>query len=283
MSQFHKQPVTHVGTVELNVLDLAEMTGFYTEVIGLRILKEQGQRVELTADGRTPLLVLDEREGLHPKLPRRAGLYHFALLLPSREDLGAAIRHLSVHGIGLGAADHLVSEAIYLNDPEGNGIEIYRDLPPEGWIWEGPEVRMATDPLDAQAILAAADAQGVKWAGIPEQTLMGHIHLHVSDLEAARRFYGEGLGFEVVSRYPQALFMSTAGYHHHIGLNTWNGAGAPPQGSDSAGLAEFSVVYPDETSKQEAAGRLRALGFEPAEREGRISVTDPSGNRLSLV
>ncbi|MET3575463.1 catechol 2,3-dioxygenase [Bhargavaea ullalensis] len=256
------------------------MTTFYREIIGLEILDKKDGRVELAAGGKTPLLVLRTSETVHPKHPRRTGLYHFALLLPSRADLGTAVRHLSRHGIPIGAADHLVSEAVYLEDPEGNGIEIYRDLPPDQWKWDGAEVRMATEPLDLPAVLAAADA---KWEGMPPDTVMGHIHLHVSDLEEARRFYGDGLGFKVVSHYPQALFMSDSGYHHHIGLNTWNGKGVLPQGPDSAGLAAFTVVFPNDTTRSAAAGRLRSLGWEPSGAGDRMTVSDPSGNRILLA
>lgn len=282
MTSFHKAPAVYTGAVYLNVLDLDAMKAFYTDIIGFRVLSEADGRAELTADGKTPLLVLENREGLHPKRPNRAGLYHFAILLPSREDLGAAILHFIQKGVRLGASDHYVSEALYLNDPEGNGIEVYRDRPADEWNWNDGQVDMATVALDGDAVVRSAQEAGRTWNGLPEQTIMGHVHLHVSDLAETKRFYGEGLGFEVVTNYPGALFMSTARYHHHLGLNIWNGEGIPAQEKDSAGLKAYTLVFPDSEAVLKAAQQLRAIGAEVSEDGGQTVTADPSGNRIIL-
>lgn len=188
-------------------------------------------------------------------------MYHFALLLPSRNDLARILRHfIQIRYPLQGASDHLVSEAIYLADPDGNGIEIYSDRPSAAWNWENGEVEMATVPLDAENLLAEGD--GEAWTGLPSNTLMGHIHLHVSELQKTEEFYIQGLGFNIVNRYGrQALFISTGGYHHHIGLNTWNGVGAPAPLENSVGLKRFSLVLPNkETRKSDrAAAKDRCL------------------------
>jgi len=204
--KFHQPPHIYTREVILKVTDLDKLTRFYTEIIGFTVLEKGDNRVVLTADGKNPLLVLEQPEHILPKEPRRTGLYHFALLLPTRADLGKAIKHFSKHQIPLGASDHLVSEALYLSDPDGNGIEIYRDRDPETWKWQNDFVAMSTDPLDARAIVEESGSE--EWKGLPEGTLMGHVHLHVASLPETQAFY-EALGFNVVTHYPQALFMST--------------------------------------------------------------------------
>src|SRR5690606_17607427 len=184
----------------------------------------------------------EQPEHIFSKEARRTGLYHFALLLPTRADLGKAIKHFSRNEVRLGASDHLVSEALYLSEPDGNGIEIYRDREPEAWTWQDGFVGMSTDPLDARAVVEASGNE--EWDGLPVGTVMGHVHLHVANLAESQAYY-EALGFEVVTPYPQALFMSTGKYHHHIGMNTWNGAGAPRPSKESAGLEAFTLVYPE--------------------------------------
>lgn len=282
MTFFHQAPAVYTGAVYLNVLDLNAMKDFYTGTIGFRVLSEMDHRIELTADGKTPLLVLESRVGLHPKRPNRSGLYHFAILLPSREDLGAAALHFIRQGVRMGASDHYVSEALYLNDPEGNGIEVYRDRPADDWNWNGGLVDMATVALDMDGVVRSAQEAGRTWNGLPSETVMGHVHLHVSDLEETERFYRDGLGFEVVASYPGALFMSTACYHHHLGLNVWNGEGIQAQEKDSAGLKAYTLVFPDTEAIRKAVEQLCAIGAEVSEEEGQIVAADPSGIRLIL-
>lgn len=281
--QFHRAPHIFVSHVELKVEHLERAKRFYRDGIGFRVLAEDDRRVELTADGKTPLLTLIQLADVIPKRGRTTGLYHFALLLPTRTDLARMVMHLAEWGIPLGSSDHLVSEALYLNDPDGNGIEIYRDRDPAEWEWvlDGREVRMAVDPLDFHDLLAGVSRE---WHGLPAGTLLGHIHLHVADLAAAERFYVEGLGFDVVNRYGrQALFLSTGRYHHHIGLNTWNGVGAPRPPANSVGLEAFTLQFPDEDRRSRALLQLEQLGAAVTERNGQYMTEDPSGNRIRLA
>lgn len=276
---FHQPPHIYTGEVVLKVTDLEKLTSFYTEVIGFRVLEKTHNHVILTADGENALLVLERPKDIQPKEPRRTGLYHFALLLPTRADLGKAIKHFSKNHISLGASDHLVSEALYLSDPDGNGIEIYRDREPETWKWQNDLVAMSTDPLDARAIVEESGNE--EWDGLPEGTLMGHVHLHVASLPETQAFY-EALGFRVVTHYPQALFMSTGNYHHHLGLNTWNGAGAPRPSEESAGLGAYTLVFPEEATMAAAIAKIKGLGATVKSKAGHFVAEDPSGNEIIL-
>lgn len=276
---FHKSPVTYTGEVYLNVMDLDRSVQFYTEIIGFKVLEEAERKVVFTANGETPLLIIEQPENVNSKEPRKTGLYHFALLLPERADLGMLIKHFVKNNVALGASDHKVSEALYLSDPDGNGIEIYTDRKPELWSWKNGKVAMSTDPLDAESIVA--ESEGHEWNGLPVGTIMGHIHLHVGNLTEAETFYN-ALGFEVVANYPQALFMANGKYHHHIGLNTWHGGGADRPSKKSVGLQSYTLIYPTETVLKEALGRVEALGSQVAPTINGFTVEDPSGNRIFL-
>ncbi|WP_374054824.1 VOC family protein [Rossellomorea sp. FM04394] len=278
---FHKEPHIFVGEVNIKVENLERSLSFYQEVIGFQVLEHTGKRATLTADGIRPLVSLEQPENVTPKQPGTTGLYHFALLLPNRTDLGKILEHLIKLNIQLGSSDHLVSEALYLSDPDGNGIEIYRDRPSSDWTWNGNQVEMAVDPIDARGILAEADGQS--WDGLPAGTVMGHIHLHVSDLKSTQDFYGRGLGFDVVSRFgSQALFISTGGYHHHIGLNTWNGVGAPSPAENSVGLNWFTLHFPSEEKRATIIRKLQSMGATIQEQNGKLLTEDPSRNRIYL-
>lgn len=225
-----------VARVALLVNDLAGVARFYEDALGLDRLGGGGEEIRLGAGGQ----VLLELRGDHraPRATRReAGLFHAAVLLPSRAALGRWLRHAGDAGLPLqGASDHLVSEAVYLSDPEGNGIEVYADRPRERWVDAAGAIRMATDPLDADGLLAAADGP---WTGAPDGTVMGHVHLQVGDVAEAERFYAGALGLEVVARYPGAAFLATGGYHHHLGANVWNSRGAGLRRPEATGLAEL--------------------------------------------
>ncbi len=271
-----------VGAVHLIVTDLEGAVAFYTGHIGLRVRVRDAESARLGA-GDGDLLVLAGRPAA-PRARGTTGLYHFALLVPTRADLADALRHLVVTGTPLtGGADHGVSEAVYLSDPEGNGIEIYRDRPRAEWPREGDSIVMTTDPLDLHALLAESEASGAAWSGLPAGTRMGHVHLRVARIADSERFYVGVLGFDLVTRYgPAALFVSAGGYHHHVGLNTWAGEGAPAAPEGAAGLHRVEVRVPDAAELERLRARLNAAGekIEPSA-EGFV-VRDPSGHRLAF-
>ena len=201
------------------------------------------------------------RTGSQPIARRaRLGLYHFAILLPDRPGLARLVRHLSSTGIHVGAGDHLVSEAFYISDPDGLGIEVYADRPRASWRRVGRQLKMATDPVDVQGLLATAG--DVPWTGMPAGTVMGHVHLHVGDLDRAAAFYADGLGFDKTTwSYPGALFLGAGGYHHHVGVNTWAGASAQPAGPDDARLLEWTLALPDAGAVAATYASLDAAGY----------------------
>jgi catechol 2,3-dioxygenase len=251
---------THIGPVTLQVADLARSIDYYERVLGLRVIRgSPGSAMLGTQDGMMPLVILHERPGAAPVPKRgRLGLYHFAILLPDRAALGRFARHLADSNMYAGMSDHLVSEAMYLTDPDGLGIEVYADRPRTEWKHEGRQLLMALDPLDVDGIIAAA--QGERWNGMPAGTIMGHIHLYVGDLEDAARFYHAGLGFDKTAwSLPGALFLSAGGYHHHLGTNTW-AAGAPPAAENDARLLEWEIRVPGATAATGALDSLRQAG-----------------------
>ncbi|GAB6988675.1 VOC family protein [Paenibacillus pini] len=280
---FHREPSTFVGQVNINVTNLERSLQFYQEVIGFKILERFENQAILTADGKTPLLTIEQPDNVTPQQPRTTGLYHFALLLPKRADLAQVVEHFITNRYAVqGASDHLVSEALYLGDPDGNGIEIYADRPETTWRWADGEVAMTTEPLDIEDLLT--EVQGGVWNGLASATVMGHIHLHVSELQKTEEFYNKGLGFDVVTRYGnQALFMSTSQYHHHIGLNTWAGVGAPTPPANSVGLNWYSLVFPSEEARKETIVKLKSIGALVHEENGIVLTKDPSGNHIRLM
>jgi catechol 2,3-dioxygenase len=279
-------PATDVGVVALTVADLARSLAFYTETMGFAVLRREkgpsGDEAVLGA-GNTLLLVLRERPGA-PHPPRSAtGLYHFAILVPTRADLGRWLGHWLELGLPMpGQGDHLVSEALYLNDPEGNGIEIYRDRPREQWTWQDGQVRMATDPVDIRGLLEEARAEGKPWDGLLDGTKIGHIHLQIGDVSPAEQFYAGILGFDVVAKMPSALFVSAGGYHHHIGMNTWHSRGRGPAPEGSAGLRHFTLRLPDAAPIAAVVARLDAAGIPHREEEGGVVFEDPWRNQIVL-
>ncbi|RDI45758.1 VOC family protein [Falsibacillus pallidus] len=279
---FHESPNIYPGEIELSVENIDQSTRFYQEIIGLKILQQTEKTAVLTADGQKPLVRLVQPEEIAKRNPSSAGLFHFALLIPDRKSLADVLRHFALAGYPLqGGSDHLVSEAIYLADPDGNGIEIYSDRHPDDWKWENGKVSMDTIQLNVNDLMAKWD--GDEWTGLPEDTIMGHIHLQVSDLNQSEQFYTGLLGFDVVNRYgSQALFISTGKYHHHIGLNTWNSKGAGPQPENKTGLNWYSLIYPSEQERNAAAAKLAAAGYSIKENHHEVLVKDPSGITISL-
>ena len=270
---------TRLGSIRLRVADLERLSRFYTEAIGLRMLDRDDGLVRLGVDDDAPLVELEEAPGAPPKPLHTTGLFHLALLVPTRTDLASALRRVVTTGWRLtGASDHLVSEALYLSDPEGNGIELYHDRPRQEWPLTGGVLRMDTLPLDLGSLLAEDDAEAD--GPMPPGTTLGHVHLQVSDLAPAELFWSDALGLDVTVRgYPGALFVSAGGYHHHVGLNTWAGFGAsrPPDGAQ--GLVRFELVLPDSGSVAAASDRLAQVASVELTEEGTVA-SDPSGNTV---
>lgn len=286
-------PQTQMGAVALAVADLAQSMDFYRTHIGLSVLYEDGQNEATLNEGRgeavlgvaqRPLLHLVEQPGIAPVARGRTGLYHYALLLPSRAALGASLRNLMGTRTRMGgASDHGVSEALYLSDPDGHGIEIYRDRPRAEWPFADGQLQMTVDPLDAEGILADGSSHG-PWSGLSPETVMGHVHLHVDDLARAEDFYVHGLGFDLMQRFgDQASFVSAGGYHHHLGLNIWAGAGAPPPPEDAARLLWYEIVLPHKAALEGALARLQGAGTPASQDDRGWWVYDPAKNLLRLA
>lgn len=276
---------TAIGTVRLRVSDLQRSVAFYQTIVGLQLLAQDAQSASLGVPGSgKPLLKLREIPEAQPRSRRSsAGLYHFAILLPDRRSLGLALRRLVEVGIHVGQADHLVSEALYIADPDNNGIEIYRDRPRSEWQWDGNgHVRMPVDPIDWEGLLA--EAGDAEWKGLPAGTTMGHIHLHVTELPTTEHFYVDVLGFNVVAHMADsAMFISAGGYHHHIGLNVWAGVGAQLAPENTPGLDDYEIVLPTEEVQMAIFARLQAASVPLRTERGAIIVHDPSGIAIRLV
>jgi catechol 2,3-dioxygenase len=276
-------PDTSLGRVELVVGDLDSMASFYEQAIGLAPISRSGSEIRLgSAEGGT-LIELAGRPDA-PLRPRHStGLFHTAFLVPSRAELARSVRRVIDAGWNFtGASDHLVSEALYLDDPEGNGIEIYRDRPRDEWRYDGGQLAMATLPLDLDGVMAELDSDDVR-AGA-DGTRIGHVHLQVSQIPPVEDFYEGGLGLDVTtSRYPGALFMSAGGYHHHVGTNTWASANAPAAQLGLRGLRRYTVVVPDAAERDRVASQLRAASYELADVDGGVEAVDPSGNHALLT
>jgi catechol 2,3-dioxygenase len=281
---------TRLGPVRLQVADLARSLAFYEHVLGLTQLASSPNGATLGSPGShdgdssaAPLVELVERPGARPMAARgRLGLYHVAILLPDRPALGRFVRHLAAEGLRAGAGDHLVSEAFYLTDPDGLGIEVYADRPRETWQRLGRELMLATDPVNVPDLVRAAGP--IPWTGMPSGTAIGHVHLHVDSTEQAGAFFSEALGFDRMTwRYPGALFMGAGGYHHHLGTNTWAGAGARPPAPDDARLLEWTIELPDVAAVDGAATSLARAGHPVARAAAtEVSVHDPWGTAVRL-
>ena len=277
---------TTIGTVVLQVADLERSLDYYQSVLGLRVLDRRdrddaGAAAALAAHSTgaatvSPILALHERRGAR-RVPTggRLGLFHFAMVLPDRPALGRFFRHLLDARIPYGAADHMVSEALYLTDPDGLGIEVYRDRPRAEWIVRNGQVIGGTDPLDSSGVLDAGD--GRPWEGVPEGSRIGHVHFHVGDLGQASAFYHEALGFDRVRwPFPGALFVSAGGYHHHVGLNTW-ATSHDPAADDDARLREWELVLPTPESVEAARDSVESAGYPIAGASSGFRSSDPWG------
>ncbi|MCW2959356.1 MAG: hypothetical protein JWP18_2159 [Solirubrobacterales bacterium] len=275
-------PGTVLGAVHLTVADLERSIGFYRTAIGLDVIARAPARVTLGA-GSAALLVLVEEQGARPSIGF-TGLFHFALLVPERTDLARWLAHAAADRVPLtGMADHFVSEALYLDDPDGHGIEIYWDRPRD--VWEGQVAeRMTTLRLDTKDLIATLDAPAREYGGLPAGTVMGHVHLRVADVDQAITFYRDLLGLGLMAQLgPQAAFLAAGGYHHHIGANTWGSAGAPPPPPGTAALRHASIRLPDVAERDRLLLRLAASGHAAEVTEDGPLVRDPSGNGLIIA
>ena len=275
-------PATTVGPVHLTVSDLNRSIGYWRDAIGLEVLARAGDQASLGAGGRE-LVAFREEPGATPAT-RYAGLFHVALLLPERRDLAAWLAHAARDHVPLsGASDHFVSEALYLSDPDAHGIEIYYDRPREHW--EGQTHRLTTLPLDVEGVLGELDdPENAPWDRMPEGTKVGHVHLQVSAVEPAIEFYRDVLGFDLMATYGgQAAFLGAGGYHHHLGANIWNSAGASAAPDGTARLLHATIALPDAEERDRVAARVADAGQEPEERENGLLVRDPSGTALVLA
>ena len=292
-------PDTIIGTICLTVLDLERSLTFYTTLLGLKVVKRVKGIAYLgvSSESSDYFITLVERQDAIQKQPDTTGLYHYAILVPSRVDLALALKNLTDKNYTLdGAADHLVSEAIYLKDPEGNGIEIYRDRARKEWEREDGILKMATNHLDLPSLFADLEQSNRSWTGMPKDTRIGHIHLQVSDIVEAEKFYVNILGFEITIRYEQsALFLSAGGYHHHIGLNTWAGTDIGPPPANSTGLRYFTIRLPNQIEEDKILERLSSnkievhrlgesgLTFEDPFKNGILVSSDASPRFLELA
>jgi catechol 2,3-dioxygenase len=297
MTSSYQMPAgIELGPLSLTIQDLSRSLEFYQGVLGMKLIGDGGSTASLSFDDRNTYLELVENR--QASLPRgRTGLYHFALLVPSRPVLANTLKHLLESDYPLaGASDHGVSEAIYLSDPDGNGIEIYRDRQRQEWPMRNDELRMDTRPLDAPGLLKEVVQKEAKikeaglseaereWAGLDPLTVLGHVHLKVASIPESEAFYVDLLGFQLMQRYgPSASFVSAGGYHHHIGFNTWESAGAQPPHEDAAGLRWFGLVLPDEASLDSLVKHLKDKNVSFQEERGGIIVRDPSENVLFLT
>ncbi len=274
---------TDIGKAAVAVSDLERSIQYYTQSLGLKLFGREGRTVQLGA-GENKFLDLTESPGAR-HYPRTTGLYHFAILVPSRLALARFIQHLAETGTPLGgASDHLVSEALYLSDPDDNGIEVYRDRPRTQWRFSNGKVEMATEPLDLDGILAELKGQREEWQGMAPDTRMGHIHLKVANVEESVAFYCDLLGFQLMARYgPSAAFVSAGGYHHHIGMNTWESLGAPPPPADAVGLRYYTIRLPERASLEQMTERLSKANIPLEDKPEGVLLRDPSKNAILLT
>jgi len=268
---------TRIGAVRLRVRDVKLCSGFYRNALGLHAISEQDLFVRLGVGGE--VLVELEEDADAERAANRPGLFHLALLLPSSRALASWLQHVQRAGWPLqGASDHGVSKAIYLSDPEGNGIEVYCDRDRGRWPFVDGQLRMGTERLDMQKLLDLAEGE---WAGMSDDTRMGHVHLRVNDIAASEYFYCALLGFDLMQRYgDEARFVSAGGYHHHLGLNVWHSRGAAPAPEKAAGLVHYQILLPATSSLTVLRARLEEAAIAVHEDEHALSVRDPAGNGI---
>jgi catechol 2,3-dioxygenase len=278
---FASRTPLHIGAVALKVRDLPALTAYYREALGFAQLDRDRSHTVLGAGG-VPLLYLESAPGAERDDSRTAGLYHTAFLVPTRADLARWLLDAAEKRVPLtGASDHFVSEAIYLDDPEGNGIEVCRDRGTEEWEWTGDSLKITTDPLDLDDLVAAAGSE--RWSGAPDGMRIGHVHLRVGDVGQAETFYRDTIGLAVTRRRHGASFMSSGRYHHHIAGNVWHSAGAGRRDEDRAGLAWFSFEAADDAAFDGVKARLMQAGAPLRDIPDGIETADPWGTNVRIV
>jgi catechol 2,3-dioxygenase len=280
---FASRTPLHIGAIGLIARDLDSLTDYYRRLLGLTVL-ERSERVARLGTGSVMLIEIEHRPNARPDDPATAGLYHTAFLMPTRQDHARWILHIARNRVPIaGASDHDVSEAIYLDDPEGNGIEVYSDRPRENWRRDGQLILQKTDPLDIDAIIREVDPASATYPSAPEGLRIGHVHLRVGDVAKAEEFYRGALGLDLTRRRGGATFMSSGGYHHHVAGNVWHSDGAGCRDGDRAGLAWFSLEAADHAAFEATAARLKVAGAPLQVTAGRIETEDPWGTRIRLV
>ncbi|MBM3529613.1 MAG: VOC family protein [Alphaproteobacteria bacterium] len=280
---FANRTPLRIGAVGLIARDLELLTNYYTQLLKLTVMERTGRFVRLGTGG-VMLLELEHRPDARPDDPSEAGLYHTAFLMPTRADLARWILHVAKARVPItGASDHDVSEAIYLDDPEGNGIEVYSDRQADQWRREGKTIFQKTDPLDIDAIIREVDPTTAAYPAAPEGLRVGHIHLRVGDTAEAERFYCGGLGMEVTRQRTGATFISSGGYHHHVGANVWHSHGARKRDNNRAGLAWFSVEAENAAMFDATRSAIAATGAPVGAIDGGIETADPWGTRMRLL
>jgi catechol 2,3-dioxygenase len=273
----------HIGAVGMTVRDLDRLTAYYRDLLGLTVLEHTGQSALLGAGGVTLLELIRGPDAL-PDDPREAGLYHNAFLMPTRADLAQWVLHVAKNRVPIvGASDHDVSEAIYLDDPEGNGVEVYSDRPRERWRRDGEFIFQKTDPLDIDAIIREIDPATASYTGAPAGLRIGHIHLRVGNIARAEGFYCSTLGLDVTRRRNGATFLSSGGYHHHVAVNTWHSNGARVRDGRRAGLDWYSMEINDQATSDGLKERLDAAGVAIDAIPGGYAATDPWGTRIRFT
>ena len=279
---FASRTPLHIGAVSLKTRNLEALAAFYGEALGLSVMRREERGATLGAGG-VPLVELELQPAARPDDPREAGLYHTALLMPTRADLARWLHRVARRKVALtGASDHAVSEAFYLDDPDGNGVEVYCDRPAESWEWTGDDLRITTDPLDIDAILREVPANS-SYPGAPDGLRIGHVHLRVGEVGRAEAFYRDGLGLDVTRRRHGASFMSSGRYHHHIAANVWHSAGAAVRDPDRAGLSLLVLEAADANTLAEIRARLTRGGIPFRESSAGIETSDPWGTRLRIA
>jgi len=277
-------PATHVGLVTLAISSLERSLPYYRDGLGFTIREQNEGMVLLGATTGDFIVALVEQPDARPQPANTTGLYHFAVLLPSRKDLGRFLSHIAVSQVPLdGYADHLVSEALYLSDPDGNGIEVYHDRPRSTWPIHDGRIKMVSDPIDLEGLMAEGRQDTSAWTGLPAHTMLGHVHLRVANIQQAEQFYHDILGFAIMQHMPGALFVSAGGYHHHIGLNTWQSRNGSQPPKNAVGLRFFTIQLPNQTELAKVLARLQAAEWPVEQREEGISLHDPFGNMLLLT